>query len=236
MSSESTPRADVSPLPNPVSPPGTPTTGSALVQKANEMRARAVGVLAALDESREVDRRAKRYKPVTTTVGDAEQLARDVVALTESVVGLSADVTRLEAELEGVHLALAEANVERAGGDDEPLWSEQYRVRLLYGQRDAAEVRVKELEHLEARLRRALRTIAQLGGDDIPESDCLRVLALARGFASAVAYDSTINGGTLAPEIARLAEALPLSVVPVEDGTGTVSGQEQAAPDGEEKP
>lgn len=271
--------ADVSPLPNPVSPPGTPTTGdeanSAKIaevrapletlmgddgtghckgcggsieqfdpdcdvcmvaldaisgrgpeRKADEMHARAVAALGRASERGQIVANVGQPPGWWHLITESE-LARIEDALSQ-VVGLSADVTRLEAELEGVHLALAEGNVERAAGDDEPLWSEQYRVRLLYGQRDAAEVRVKELEQQVSGLASALgddaagRPFGELliaaadlldsaGGG--PLADCLRLKADAVDVARSA--------------LARLAEALPSSsVVPVEAGTGEANSTE----------
>ncbi len=78
-----------------------------------------------------------------------------------------------ERDLEGVHLALAEADVPRADGNDEPLYSEQHRVRLLRERAEQAEgvgtQAARELLLAEARLAKvpalveALRTICDIG-------------------------------------------------------------------------
>lgn len=52
-----------------------------------EMRERAEAVLAKAADSRIIEKRGRSshsYRPVRVTIGEAEQLARDVVALTHS--------------------------------------------------------------------------------------------------------------------------------------------------------
>jgi len=60
---------------------------------------------------------------------------------------LLAELEQAEKDLEGIRLALAEADVPRSDGGDEPLYSEQHRVRLL---RERAEQAEKIIAHLEA--------------------------------------------------------------------------------------
>jgi hypothetical protein len=60
-------------------------------------------------------------------------------ALVDHAEALQTSLGQAERDLEGVHLALAEANIPRADGVDEPLYSEQHRVRLLRERAEQAE-------------------------------------------------------------------------------------------------
>lgn len=84
------------------------------------------------------------------------KIVDEALAVDSRLAAAESALTEAQRERDDVHTALAEANVERAAGIDEPLWSEAHRVRLLYQQRDALSHRadwVHPDDHAELRAR-----------------------------------------------------------------------------------
>lgn len=149
---------DQRPLPSSVSPPGTPTTGSEPRTEREDSRGTlgpAHDLAVALEdvEFHTADTRPGWQGQILQAVRNARAalaaLTQERDELKSQVVGLSADVTRLEAE-RGKRWAEAEA-IEREALD----LAEQYRQELAWttqgvveerARAEAAEVRVKELE------------------------------------------------------------------------------------------
>lgn len=238
-------RADVSPLPSPVSPPGTPTTGS---------------------EPRKEREDSRELSPLDSKTEGAAEAS----TAASQGVGLSADVTRLEGELEARSAKSAETrgptNICRDGfvywgtrdrdtskfreGPEPTAGSPAPSARpggvaptspsLIHPETcehcaavgrcpnplpRAAEVRVKELEQTVSALTGALEAIVQAAVDAWEDVDAWDDGGHLWREASGVGSDERSKAGGLshASDIARaaLSAALPSSVVPVEAGTGT---------------
>lgn len=113
----------------------------------------------------------------------AQEFVERLAAVTRERDGLAHD-------LDGVHLALAEANIERAAGIDEPLWSEQHRVRLLRERAEAAEAELAAARETIQRLNRRAQQAEAVADENVEA--CRRAgVSLGRGLANYAATRAT---------------------------------------------